>query len=209
MVEDKHGNEIRTPDSNAYSDPTYNVLQLVNASVKRIDDIRDLETKANRKEKKSIRRELKLHVKYGEKLSRAESNRIDAIRQVDVAAAQTERDGAGQRALVLANQLTTSAETLRALVASTAATIAAQMQQTNTQFAERITQLEKAQYEKTGLAGVPPEILIRLTALEKVGNTNTGKDTGQEFSSLRLIMIIGLVVSMVGMLMGAYKIISG
>lgn len=155
MVEDKHGNEIRTPDSNEYSDPTYNVLQLVNAAVKRIDDIRDLVSKSNKREKKALRRELKLHVKYGEKLSMAESNRIDAIRQVDVAAAQTERDGAGQRALVLANQLTTSAETLRALVSSTAATIAAQMQQTNTQFAERITQLEKAQYEKTGLAGVP------------------------------------------------------
>ena len=85
-------------------DPTANVIAVVGAA------------------NKSLRRELKLHMMYQAKLAKAESQRINAIRAVDVAAVATARGEAEQRATALATQVLGLADTLRTQVATTAAT---------------------------------------------------------------------------------------
>jgi hypothetical protein len=62
-----------------------------------------------------------LHITYQKELALAETNRINAIRAVDVAAVAAARTEAEQRANTLATQVLTLAETLRNTVATTAA----------------------------------------------------------------------------------------
>ena len=80
----------------------------------------------------------------------AEAKRIDAIRAVDVNAVSVANERATAQAAVLANQVALSAETLRALVASTASTQATQLNQLTAQLIDRISLLEKSQYENKG-----------------------------------------------------------
>lgn len=141
---------MSTKGSNEYTDPTHNVLQLVNAAVKRLDDL-STERAERTKDIMTLNKEiLNLHVSYGEKLSVAESKRIDAIRAVDVGAVAIASERATQQATVLANQVSASAETLRTLVATTAGTVAAQLQSVSNQLVDRIALLEKSQYETKG-----------------------------------------------------------
>jgi predicted aconitase len=69
---------------------------------------------------------------------------------VDVNAVSIANERAVQQAAVLQNQVSTSAEALRALVATTASTIAQQLQQITNQTTERLAAVEKAQYEGQG-----------------------------------------------------------
>jgi len=91
-----------------------------------------------------------LRASYDEKLRDLEAKRIDAIRAVDVAAVATERERSNQTATVLANQVSSSAETLRNLVASTAAAVATNLQNVANQLADRLSLLEKSQYQIGG-----------------------------------------------------------
>lgn len=186
-------NPIRTEGSNQYTDPTYNVLQLVNAAVQRLNDISELTEKKNEKIDTLNDKIMDLHVMYGEKLSIAESKRIDAIRAVDVGAVAIASERAVAQATVLANQVSQSAETLRTLVATTASSAAQQFQQVTSQLMDRISQLEKSQYEKTGLSGVAPEVLSRLGALETNKNQGAGKTLGMN-------AIIGWIVAAVAVI---------
>src|ERR1035437_5398164 len=126
---------------NGQVDPTANVLALGEAAVQRINDLQDAATlrieslreldnkriddlriaEARRLDEQAALREL-----YHDKLSLAESKRIDAIRAVDVNNVSVASERAAAQATVLANQVTISADALRALVASTATTMAAQ-----------------------------------------------------------------------------------
>lgn len=95
-------------------------------------------------------RELLLRNEHLKQIGEAETKRIDAIRAVDVAAVGVANERATQQASVLAAQVVASAETLRALVASTASAVALQLQQLSNQLSDRLGSLEKAQYENKG-----------------------------------------------------------
>jgi hypothetical protein len=118
-------------ESNKRLDSTLNI------EVKRLEQIQSLEVK--RLDERVTR--FSDHFK---ELATAEAKRIDAIRSVDVAAVATASDKAAEQAVVLANQVNTSAETLRTLVAATATTVAAQLQQLSNQLSDRLTVLEKS-----------------------------------------------------------------
>src|SRR6185436_3061034 len=107
--------QVPTSGSSQYTDPTYNVLQTVNAAVQRLNDLAEAEKERNREVMRLNEKVLDLHISYGEKLSLAESKRIDAIRAVDVAAVAIASERQVQQASVLANQVSASAETLRNL----------------------------------------------------------------------------------------------
>jgi hypothetical protein len=113
-------------------DPTKNVMDLVKASERRLDDLREAEARR-------ITEQMELRACHSKELREAEAKRIDAIRAVDVAAVKTASDKADRQAEVLAGQVASSAEALRLLVAST-----------NEDTSKRITAIEKAQYEQTG-----------------------------------------------------------
>ncbi|GAC1409964.1 MAG: hypothetical protein NVSMB64_18860 [Candidatus Velthaea sp.] len=92
-------------------DPTENVKALVDAGLRRQDDLRYMEAK-------HLRDLLTLRSEYEEKLRVAESNRIDAIRAVDVGAVARAAEVSSQQASTLAAQVALTAETARAGLAT-------------------------------------------------------------------------------------------
>ena len=165
------------PDSSDYIDPTANVLQLVEAAVKRIDDLR---TSAD----KHINEKIDIHIAYMKELSLAESKRLDSIRSVDVGAVAIASEKAAATANVLATQVTQSAETLRALVASTAASVATNLAQVSTQLTDRLALLERKQYENQGKSSVTdPQFDALIKKIDSLGEsraTTTGTGTGRK-----------------------------
>jgi hypothetical protein len=112
---DPHHVDAHThPEAVKVIDPTENVISLVQAAMRRQDDLRDL-ADAHATAMAQLRAD------YDEKLRLAETDRIDRIRAVDVAAVSRAADVAAAAAAALAAQVVTSAETLRAQVAATAA----------------------------------------------------------------------------------------
>jgi 3-oxoacyl-ACP reductase-like protein len=133
-------------------DPTENVKNILFEAVKRIDDLREAETRR-------INERLNTEVTHARELSVAEAKRIDAIRIVDVNAVAVANERAIAQASVLASQVASSAETLRALVAATAATVAQQLSQLSAQLSDRLSSLERAQYESKGKSGISTPII--------------------------------------------------
>lgn len=171
-------------------DPTANVLALVASEAKRSDDLRMAESTR-------INEILKLRHSYSEKLSIAEAKRIDAIRAVDVGAVAIASERAAQQASVLATQVTQSAETLRSLVSTTAGQVASNLQTISTQLNERIAALERSQYEKTGLGGVPQQLLDRIDQMESSLSESKGRTGMSDKMQAAISAIIGAVITFV------------
>jgi cell division septum initiation protein DivIVA len=136
------------------TDPTYNVRELITLSNKHAGELRAIELRRvddlMLAEQKRVNEQLMLRADYSSKLADAEAKRIDAIRAVDVGAVAVASERANQQAAVLANQVSASAEALRSLVAATANTQAQQLATLTTQLTDRLTALEKSQYENKG-----------------------------------------------------------
>lgn len=128
---------------NPVVDPTQNVLDLVEAAIKRQDDLRAAAAE-HTKEMASLR------ARYDERLREAESDRIDAIRAVDVGNVAAAAAAAETRATTLAGQVATSAEALRNQVseAATAQTVA--LAAALDPIQKDIADLRRAQYEAQG-----------------------------------------------------------
>lgn len=177
---------------NRVIDPSENVLALVEAAVKRLDDLRAAETRR-------VDEQMELRAEYAERLANAEAKRIDAIRAVDVNAVAVASQRAADQATVLATQVVQSAEALRTLVASTAATVATSQQQLATTLSTRLTTLEQAQYEGKGKQALADPALATLVEevrkLGAAGSVSTGKTAG--------IGLVGYVVA------GAISMICG
>src|SRR5450755_1782409 len=112
-------------------DPTENVMALVASQVKRSDDLMAANEKlalATEKRQDDLRAIVAEHVKeitilraqFEEALREKETQRIDAIRAVDVQAVQRAAEVSAVQATTLATQVQASAETLRTQVATTA-----------------------------------------------------------------------------------------
>jgi len=93
-------------------DPTPNVIAIIEAAVKRQDDLR-------LKDAAHFREIIALREAYDEKLRLAETNRIDAIRAVDQGNVTRASEVAAAQATALAAQLQASAEALRVQVEQT------------------------------------------------------------------------------------------
>jgi hypothetical protein len=140
---------------NAIIDPTKNVLDLVAAAIQRQDDLR--EAALNHTREISV-----LRSDYDEKLRKAESARIDAIRAVDVGAVNRAAEVSAVAATALAAQVQASAEALRTQVAATATAAAVALAATATAASvalaaeieplkKDIADLRRAQYEAQGV----------------------------------------------------------
>jgi cobalamin biosynthesis Mg chelatase CobN len=124
-------------------DPTKNVLDLVNAAIARVDDLRESETR----HQTEIARLLTDRV---ESMMKAESNRIDAIRAVDVDAVQKAAAASATQATALAAQVIQSAEALRAQVAATAVLSESRLAIALDPITKAVGELRQAQYEAQG-----------------------------------------------------------
>jgi anti-sigma-K factor RskA len=142
-------------------DPTKNVLDLVEAAVKRIDDLRavndrlieerikrqdDLRTLASSHVKELAELRSKYEIMLGEK----ETQRIDAIRAVDVGAVGRASEVAAAQASTLATQVQVSAETLRGQVAASATAAAGALAVALEPIQKSIDELRRIQYEQQG-----------------------------------------------------------
>ena len=175
-------------------DPTFNVRELVSLEVKRLNDLRAAETTR-------VNELLSLRADYTEKLVVAEAKRIDAIRAVDVNAVAIANERSAAQAIVLANQVSTSAETLRALVATTAATTGQQSTLIFNQLIDRIASLEKAQYEGVGKGRVADPMMANLVdevkklrdsrSEIKGGGEGVQKLIGWAFAGIMALVAIG------------------
>jgi hypothetical protein len=190
-------------------DPTKNVLDLVGAAVTRLDDLRIADSRRV-DELRALERDHAQDIRvlianYEEKLRVAEANRIDAIRAVDVGAVATAAERQNQAAVVLANQVALTADTLRTLVTTQATTTAQQLQQVISPISENISKLQQAQYEGAGRAVVmdpqTAQLAVKMEALatamaEGVGAQRGSVDTRSEqrqSSSAIWIAVAGVV----------------
>jgi len=123
----------------AVIDPTENVLDLVEAAVRRQDDLRAAAEKLYDTEVKHLNHMAELRAEFSKELRELESKRVDANRQVDVLAAKTEAAGVLAAVQTLAATTASTAETLRNTLASTLAAVN-----------ERIAALEKSSYTGAG-----------------------------------------------------------
>ena len=126
-------------------DPTENVIALVRSGLERQDDLR-------RQESIHIHELLTLRAEYEGKLRIAESNRIDAIRAVDVAAVAQAAQVSATQASTLASQVAASAETLRTTVAASALSAANNLGAALGPIQTSIDGLRQAQYQQQGQA---------------------------------------------------------
>ena len=166
---DAAGNPVR--------DPTANVLDLVDAAVKRLDDLRE----QDRQHEKIL---ADLRHMYEKELREAESARIDAIRAVDVAAVQRASDVAG-----------VTAETLRANVAATAAAAATALATALEPILKSIADLQRAQWEQQG----GREQVVESRDVRGEGRQNWGAILGGISVLLVLVFgVVGLVISFRG-----------
>jgi hypothetical protein len=115
-----------------WTDPTENVKQLVDAAMRRQDDLRAMEAL-------HVRELLDRDTAHAQQLRAAESARINAIREVDVSAVQRAAEVQAAQAQALATQVTTVADAFRASLAATIAPIMT-----------AIEDLRRAQYETQG-----------------------------------------------------------
>lgn len=189
-------------------DPTRNVLDLVAAGNKRLDDL----SAANQKLVESSIQSLKdsvlresLHNKevaelragFQTALNEKESKRLDSVRAVDQLAVTTASDRAQAAITALASQAAVTAETLRGAVNTSAANLAAQLVTTNAGINDRISSLEKAQYTGAGRAIVAdPQLQTLQTLVDKLATSNStsvGKTEGISSSWAILVGAAGLI----------------
>lgn len=131
-------------------DPTENVKALSEASGKRLDDLRDAETRRIDAEIQHVKEMAALRADYDDKLRDAEAKRIDAIRAVDVGNVSRAAEVAQGQAATLAQQVQASAETLRAQLAATATAGATSLANALEPIQKDIADLRRAQYEAQG-----------------------------------------------------------
>ena len=124
-------------------DPSGNVLDLVDASARRQDDLREAESR-------HFREVLQIRSTFEDKLRTKESERLDAIRSNDQASLQTAATTAEMRANTLAATVATSAEALRTQVQDAAAASTLSLAAALSPIQVDVSELRKAQYQTQG-----------------------------------------------------------
>ena len=156
-------------DHDKIIDPTENVIALVKAETKRIDDLREAEAKRvdalRLAESQRVNEVMQLRADHNKELIEKESKRMDAIRAVDVAAVAVANDKSVASAALLANAVQTTAETLRSLVAATATQVAESLTRLSEALTERIAKLEVSQSKSEGRQGLSTPIIIALSTV--------------------------------------------
>jgi len=175
-------------------DPTDNVLDKIEDLANRIDGVLVAAEKLSNVKHGHSKEIIKLHADYGKELRLAESNRLDAIRDVDAATAALREERADRTATSLANQVASTAETLRALVATTAAAAETAANAVTKPLGDRIAVLEKGSYEGSGKSAITDPLMQQmannLEALRLNGANKTGRD-GMSQSVLLTLMAAG------------------
>lgn len=195
--------------SGTFSDPTYNVMQLVGAAVKRQDDLHLSEFKRVDEALQHLKDMALLRAEHSSKMNEKESDRLDAIRQVDVLAGNTQAVAAATAIQALAATTTTNAENIRSTVVSTAATMANQLTNTVAGINERLAALERSSYEGIGKGRVADpqmaELVQEMKSMLRNQATGTGKSEGANATVAYVITAIMTLIAIAGFVLAAFK----
>ena len=123
-------------------DPTDNVRMLTEAAVERLDDLRAAEIRYNEAEVRHLREVMEVRAVHSRELRIIESERINAIRAVDVGAVQRAAEVAAAQADAIRNQLAVTATAAQTSLAAALDPIQ-----------KDIADLRRAQYEAQGKQG--------------------------------------------------------
>jgi hypothetical protein len=193
-------------------DPTQNVIALTEAANLRQDDLRRennarVDVEVRRLEQLSALRAehsktlIHLHAVHSKELSALESNRLNAIRQVDVLAVNTAADRAAAAIQALAATTAANADNLRNALTATAATIATQTAGIVTAITERIAALEKSSYEGKGKQAVADplmdELVREMKSLRESRATGAGKGEGVNAAWMGLLGAVTLIATLI------------
>ena len=185
-------------------DPTANVIALVEANAHAADALRTADNRFSDAQHAHLKEMSDLRACHAKDLDIAESKRIDAIRAVDVGAVATAAERAAQQATVLANQVGTSAETLRTLVASTAQGMAQVAAGFQSQVNERLALLERSQYKGEGRSGIADpqlaEFMSDLKVVLKSQQTGGGESKGMRDMWGYIVGAVGFGAALYAML---------
>jgi hypothetical protein len=154
---------------------------LADTREKRQDDLRAVEAE-------HVREMARLRAEFEEALREKETQRIDAIRAVDVQAVQRAAEVSAVQATTLATQVQASAETLRTQVATTATAQTTALAAALEPIQKDISELRKTQYEQQGQKAAQVE--TRATKAEDRGS-----------SQWTIGLIIGIMISIVSVIL--------
>lgn len=192
-------------------DPTANVIALNEAAVRRQDDLRIASERFTSASLSAMREMAEMRAMYQEKLSEAEAKRIDAIRAVDVNAVGVASERQSQAANVLAAQVAQSADALRTLVNTTATAQAEQQRQSTQQITDRLTAVERSQYEGRGkqLVADPmmAELVAEMKSLRESRSVVTGKSQGSTAMWGYVAGAIGILFGLIGAAVALMKLV--
>lgn len=174
-------------------DPTKNVLQLVKAAVKRLNDLRYVDGKANKAARKCIIDVTQLNAKHNKSLIKREAKYVAAVRLIDTQAAKSESERAQRAIDALATITASNATAVQKALTDTAITISKQTADTFLQVTDRLAALEKTSNLAAGQSAVSDPALITLAtdvrALIAGGNVGVGRTEGVKLSTTMIIAI--------------------
>lgn len=185
-------------------DPTANVIALSLAANQRQDDLRELTNRLMDSELRRLEEKAILRAEFAKEIQALESNRLNAIRQVDVLAVSTAADRAQAAIQTLAAQTTANAENLRNALTVTANTIASQTAATVGAITERLSALEKSSYEGKGKQAIADpqlaELVSEMKSLRVSRDTGVGKSEGISASWAFVVAVGTLILGLLGAL---------
>jgi hypothetical protein len=178
-------------------DPTENVIALTKAESARQDDLRKAERRFVMAHLRHVEKFARLRADHQSKQAKAESERIDSIRQTDLQATATTNATAQTAIQTLENRRQTDAETLRTLVNTTAASLATANNTGAAEINKRISAVELALSEGKGKSQVVEPRNDKLTeaveALVRAQAASLGKSEGFKASGGLIVVGIGLL----------------
>jgi hypothetical protein len=155
----------------AVIDPTANVLDLVDAAVKRQDDLRGASERYVEARLQHLEDMASLRAEHAKEIRDLDTKRLDATRAVDISAGATE-----------AKRSLDAIQTLATQTLNTASTIATSNAEIVTAMTARIAALEKSSYEGAGKDAGPSaqtkEIIAAISALALKDSSRTGGGEG-------------------------------
>lgn len=158
---------------------------------RRQDDLRELTNAHNDVRFQHLREMAQLRAEHGREMALMESNRLNSIREVDALAVNT---------------AASSAESLRAVIATTAA----QLSVTVAAVTERVALLEKSSYMGVGRQTVNDPLIEQLfqevRGLKTSGTMHTGQTQGVGMSVAVVVQIISSLAS-IGALIGLVSVL--
>lgn len=185
-------------------DPTANVIALVQAEAKRLDEMSKLE-------RERVNELFHLRAQHTTEIRHAESARIDAIRAVDVGAVAAAAQVSATQATTLATTVASSAEALRNQVAAAASAQTVALAAALDPIQKDIADLRRAQYEAQGQQRLDPSDVKFGEVLERIGrieNTYTGRreqrsETRAQFSTGQAVIgVVVAVIAAIGLYLG-------